>query len=184
MGSSSRARTETSQQTQNTSSNINLQDVSGPAVGSAGGDVSITSTDHGAIEAAGELGQRSLDTVDNTVGEAFSFGEKVVDSNIKAVDSSLDFGGKAISAVSDANDRSLDFGENALSGAFNFGGEALKLQAESNKATTATLSGAIERAAAATRTDASQSLDKITKAGMAVGIAVAVAFVAYFIFKK
>lgn len=171
--SKSSAKTATSSTTSNESTNINLQDVSGPAVGSAGGDVSITTTDHGALDAATELG-----------GAAFSLGEKAIDSNLKAVDSSLDFGGVAIDAVKDVNDRSLDFGESALGGAFSFGKEALAVQADTAKQTTNTLSDAIERAAAASRSDSSQSLDKITKAGMIVGVALAAVAAAYFLFKK
>lgn len=180
MGSSSRARTETSQNTQNESTNVNLQDVSGTAVGSVGGSVTINASDHGAIAAAQEIGVESLDTVGDVASDAFSFGEKAVDSNIKAVDSALDFGSGAVSAVRDANDRALDFGDSALT----FGTKALETQAATQKQTTSTLSDAIERAAAASRTDSSQSLDKITKIGGVVVVVVVLAVAAVFIFKK
>lgn len=180
MGSSSRARTETSQNTQNESTNVNLQDVSGTAVGSVGGSVTINASDHGAIDAAREIGVESLDAVRDVSGDAFSFGEKAVDANLKSVDSALDFGSGAVSAVRDASDRALDFGDSAL----DFGAKALESQAATQKQTTSTLSDAIERAAAASRSDSSQSLDKITKAGMILGVVIVIGVVLVYAFKK
>lgn len=171
--SRSRSSAATTTEQTNESTNINLQDVDGPAVGSAGGDVTITTTDFGALDAAEEIS-----------GAAFSLGEQAIDTNLKAVDSALDFGGTAIDAVSDATDRSLDFGEAALDQSFNFGSQALSTVAKSSADTAKTLSGAIEQAAAATRSDSADTLNKITKTGGIVLAVMAAAIAAIFIFKK
>lgn len=136
----------------------------------AGGDVNIQQSDYGAI------------------GGAFSLGESALASNARSIDSALDFadsiGSKSIDEIGDANDRSLDFGESALSQAFSFGGDALGAVTKSSADTTAKLGNAIDQAAAASRSDSSQSLDKITKYGGIAVAVIAVAIAAIFIFKK
>ena len=172
-------QTNTSNVTDN-SQNLGAVNALGDAI-QAGGDVHIESTDYGAI------------------GGAFSLGESALESNTKSVDSALDFadsiGSKSIDSITDVNDRSLDFGEHALSDSFTFGRAALDANtktseialagvAKSSSDTAAKLGNAIDQAAAASRSDSSQSLDKITKYGaMALG-GIALAVAAFFIFKK
>lgn len=188
------AKNTTENQTHNESTNINLQDTEGVAVGSAGRDVTVISNslDGGAIEGA-------FDFAGDTANAAFSFGERVSDNNLRAVDSSLDFAGSvssdAFDKISDANDRSLDFGDNVVETGFNFGlgaldtvrgfGEAaLQNAAQSSEATAKTLGAAITSAANASRTDSSQSFDKLTKYGTIALSVIGVAIAAVFIFKK
>jgi len=172
-------QTNTSNVTDN-SQNLGAINSLGDAI-QAGGNVSIESTDFGAVESA------------------FSLGESALESNAKSVDSALDFadsiGSRSIDSITDVNDRSLDFGEHALSDSFTFGTAALSANTDVTKQalagvvsasadTSTKLGNAIDQAAAASRSDSSQSLDKITKYGsIAIGV-VAVAVALIFILKK
>lgn len=162
----------TTQNTTNTSNvtdnslNANLDGVEGDAIISRG-DVNIQSTDYGAISSA-------LSTVDKGLDRTLDFADNI--------------GGKAIGGVVEANDRALDFGSNALSDSLMFGQNALNTGAslatksidavaKSAGDTASTLSNAIDKAAAASRTDSTESFNKLVKYGsIALGvIAVAIA---------
>lgn len=127
----------------------------------AGGNLSITqnTTDQGAIE-------KSFDAIKSNT------------------DSALDFGGKAVTAVSDANAKSLDFGLDTVDHALLFGSKALDSVTQTASQSSSTLANAIDKAAAASRSDSSQSLNEIVKyATYAIGAIVA-GVTLYLIFKR
>jgi len=92
---SNRSSTSSSQSTANTSSNANLQDIGGAAVGQAGGDVTIVSTDHNAIGNATDLAMRSLSVAENVASDAQSF-------SLRTLESGFNFGESAFSSVDQA----------------------------------------------------------------------------------
>lgn len=161
--------------TQNVAStSVGLEDVEFGAV--AGGDLSVTQiqSDQGAIE-------KSFDAIESGTKLSLGFADSI--------------GGKAIDAVTDANDRSLDFGDEVVERGFSFGsqaldsvtafgGKALDSVTQNSAKTSAELGAAIDRAAAASRSDSSQSLNMIVKYGAYALGAVAAAIAIYSIFKK
>lgn len=160
--------TNTSTVTDN-SINSNLDGVEGNAFIGAG-DINVQQTDFGAVSSALEANSKGLDRV-------------------------LDFGDNVVSANADANHRALDFGTNALSDSLMFGTNALNANeslatksidavAKSAGDTASTLSNAIDKAAAATRTDSTESFNKLVKYGsIALGV-IAVAIAAAYALKK
>ncbi len=139
-----------------------------------------------AYQSAGDLNIEVSD--EGAIAGGFHAAENASNNLAKSVDSSLEFAGdigtRAIDAASSATDRSLDFGEHALEDSFTFGTAAIKAVSDSSSTTASTLSGAISKAADATRSDVSQSFDKLTKYGAIALAVVGVAIVAFIVLKK
>jgi hypothetical protein len=122
-------------------------------IGFAGGDVNIL--DAGAVRAA------LSGNVDVTT-QALTSQEKIAGLSIKAAGQHLD--------------KSLDFANEALTGALLTAGAAGEQAQVTSSRALGVLSDAIDKVANASRTDASQVLNTITKYGAWVAIAAFVAF--------
>lgn len=171
MGGKSKSSTASTQATTTTTTQeidtttIGLEDVQGSIVGGAG-DITVTQTDAGAVEAGRAIGEASLDF-------AGEFGGVALETVQSATDRALDFGSE-----------SFDFGSGVSSEAFAFGGKALETIAQQSAATTKELGGAIERAATATRSDTAAVAPELFKTGAIVIGAIVLGVVVIFLFKK
>jgi hypothetical protein len=161
---SSTAQT-TSQQTTNTqtvnTSTVGLDNVETGVVGS-NNTITQISTDQGAVEAGRAIGERALDVVGETAEGAFGV----------ATD--------ALGTVERGLDASLDFGTGVVGDAFSFGEKAIAAQAATSQQTATVLSGAIERAAQATRTDSADTLQKIGKYGTVAVVVIVIGGIALY----
>ena len=167
-GKSKSATTANTSTTTNTTTN-NVQDIDTTSIGLednefavvGGGDVSVVqnTTDFGAVEAGIKAAQAGTDA-------ALDFGDEVVDAG-------FGFGERALDSVDDT-----------VKAGFDFGTRALDSVTASSAASTSKLASAIDQVAAATRSDAADSFNKVTKYGtIAVGVVVA-GVVAVMLFKK
>jgi hypothetical protein len=168
---STNTQTNTSTQT-DASRNVALEDVEFGVA--AGGDLSFqqvnNTTDFGAVEAGIKAATGSLDRSLDFGSEALDFSGDVVDRSLKSVD--------------DATEGALGFGSESLQAAFGFGNRALDSVTANAAQSASKLGNAIDQAAAATRSDAAASIDKIGKYATIAAVVVAVAVAAVFIFKK
>lgn len=116
MGSRSSASTATSQTTNQTSRNLNLQDTEGVTVGEAGGDVTIVSTDHNAFDRASDLARQSIEVAESISRSGLELSlqqtREISDLSRSAIDevstSAGSFYDKAISFAKDITQRSGD----------------------------------------------------------------------------
>lgn len=197
MGGKSKSSSANTQQTTNT------QNISNETIGVEGNElavvagdsssVQITTTDHGAVDAAADIADSSI----GLAGEALQVNADVVES---ALDFSDDFGGRALDTVDNALgtverglDESLDFGAGVVSDSLafsrdnlteslDFGKASLEFaQSESEANRTAqgqalsTLSSAITRVADASRSDTTETFRRIVLYGaIALGLVGAV----------
>lgn len=158
-GGKSRSSTSSQQTTTNVqdidTTTIGLEDSAGAIAG--GRDVSVTqiSTDQGSVEAGRKVAAASLDF-------AGEFGTA-------SVKRAFDFGSDALGTVQTGLSDVLDFGGDITK-------RALDVTAKQSAETTKTLSGAIERAAAATRSDTSEGLQKIVMVVAIAGVLGVIAF--------
>lgn len=167
MGGKSKTSTEANQSTTETNTqtatntSVGLEDVEFGVA--AGGDLSFNqvqnTTDFGAVEAGIKAGQAGIDA-------AFDFGSEA-----------LDFGGDTV-------DRSLGTVDRTVEAGFDFGTRALDSVTASSAAASAKLGSAIDQVAAATRSDAANSVTTIAKYAAIGAVVIGIAVAAVFIFKK
>lgn len=153
MGGRSSSSTASSQSTQNTQ---NIKTTTLSAEDSAG-----------AIIGAGDVAVTQISTDQGAV-------EAGKDVAVSALNVGRDVTSQAIASSEHGLDRSLDFGSEVVH-------TALETQAKSSAQTAGTLASAIDKAAAATRSDTSQSFQTIVKYS---AIAVTLILVAMFAFRK
>lgn len=111
MGSSSRASTSTSQQTNNVSRNLNLQDTEGVTIGEAGGNVTVVSTDHNAFADASALARNAVDVAESVGLEALNLS---LQQTREVSGTLLDLSKGAISEVGNIAGSALTFGDRAF----------------------------------------------------------------------
>ena len=196
MGGKSKSSTASMQTTQTTNqqkidtTTVGLDHTQGPAVGQAGGNVSIISTDQGAIEASKQVSQSAIDLAGkalDTSTEGLDVGRKVGE---KAIDTVGEIANAGLQNANRQLDSSLDFGTALTERAFSFGSNAIDAVTAASKDATATvasttkqgfstLAGAIDQAAQASRSDTADTLQKLAKyAAYAIG-AIALAGIVY-----
>lgn len=120
------------------------------------------------VAAGGDL---SFQQVNNSTD--FGAVKAGIDAAQHGTDAALDFGSEA-----------LDFGSHTVDAGFSFGTKALDAVTKSSADTSSKLSSAIDQVAAASRTDAANSFDKVTKFATVGVIVVVLGVAAIFIFKK
>lgn len=186
MGSKSKSSTSTTQQTFNTqdidTTTVGLEEIGEDAIalGQVGGDVQVTqiSTDAGSLEVGRRIGEASLDFAGEFGDSAFDFGDDALSTVERGIDASYDFAsGVSSDAFSTVDD--------TVGGAFATVGQtvsdALKSTTQTTQATVSELGRAINKAADASRSDSSQSLQKIV---MYVSIAGAVAILGWALIRR
>lgn len=103
-------RTETTQETNNVSAPVNLQDTEGVAAGSVGGDLVVNETDAGAVRDALDFADESLSRAANTI--------------LASNDTVRDISSGALNYSADVAEEAFGFARNAQTDAINFGGIA------------------------------------------------------------
>lgn len=106
MGSSAKTKNSTENTTINTSRNLNLQDTSGTTIGEAGGDVTINTTDGGAIKGIVDTTLSSNNLARDIVGGALHANADVTSDAFDLVDSTTR---GAFSYFDRINSSALDF---------------------------------------------------------------------------
>ncbi len=106
MGSRSSSRNSTDQRTSNTSSNLNLQDTAGVTVGEAGGSVSITSTDAGAVRGIVDTAMASNDLARDLTSGALHANISALDDAYEVVNDTTRL---AFDAVDSSNERAFSY---------------------------------------------------------------------------
>lgn len=97
-----------------------------------------------------------------------------------AVKAAFGLGDAALSVGRDVTTHAIDASSYQLDRSLDFGSEVIHAQADTSAKTASTLAGAIDKAAAATRSDTSQGLTQIAKYG---AVAVVLIFGAMFFFR-
>jgi len=145
-GGSKRSRSSTTNTTNTTNLNQTGVEEGAIAVANSDANISIVSTDQGALSLAGDLADQSfglsesvaldaLNVADNSLDrgfdiaqDAFSLSERVVDladvSSAAAVQNAFDFGGDTVELVLQSQANQLDFGTNAIDNVVDFARDA------------------------------------------------------------
>ena len=150
-GSRSSSRTSNTYNTDNRTIHGNQ----GTAIQGGSGDITLTQTDHGAID-------KSFDFASQMAGESFGFGNN-------ALNFANDLGSQSISASQDSLHSSLDFARDVGAGAIEMLGEQmmnnqLAIQATNSNAMNALMSTQ-EKAFNAVKSEDAQSTDKLMGLG-------------------
>lgn len=193
MGSKSKSSTSTTQQTFNTqdidTTTVGLEEIGEDAIalGQVGGDVQVTqiSTDAGSLEVGRRIGEASLDFAGEFGDSAFDFGDDALSTVERGLDSSLDFASgvssDAFSTVGDTVKGGFGLASDAFSAISNTVSDSLKATTQTTQATVSELGRAIDKAGNATRSDTTQSFQKII---LYVSIAGAVAILGYALIRR
>ena len=155
-------------------------------------DNSVRSTDNSVnTNNAGASIGNTDNSVNNSVtnitdGGAFKVAQSALDMGGDSLKSALDFGGNALNVsnktfqsaidlTKDVNSSSLNFGQSAMDSAV----DAIKdTNAHSQQLISQTIDKSLSTAAAATRSDSANTMQGVTKIGIALAVVFGVAFIA------
>lgn len=200
MGGSSKSSTSSAQTTQNqqhiTTTTQGVEDVRDSNVALGNQQITQISTDQGAVEAGRRIGEAALDLAGEATNQAIKaatsandrsldFGEAALDTNFRTSREAIEAVQETAAGVTDfageALDRSLDFGSETVHDAFSLVADTGKQANALNQQAISTVSKAVDQAASASRSDSTESFQKII---LYVSIAGAVAVVGAAVFRR
>ncbi len=120
MGGRSRSSSRSNTTSNVDNSNVQINGTEGGVVNveGFGNRTTLINTDHEAVENAFEFGNDALDSVDNTVDEAFDFGGKAFDFGLDALQETNELGKFAINEAQELSQTALTVAGNAQTNAF------------------------------------------------------------------